>query len=186
MKLIEIILTAISLAADAFAASVGRGIQRKKPNLAYALTTALAFGAFQALMPFVGWLVGASFAGVVGRVAPLVAFALLCGIGVGMIHDSLTEGGPDCNKKRPTLIGLAVATSIDALSAGIGLGMYGAPIVVCTLMIGLVTFILSLVGVLLGNLIGSSCGRTATFAGGVLLCGIGIKILTEAIIKGYI
>lgn len=182
MKIIEIILTAVSLAADAFAASVGRGVSKRRKEPAFALITALTFGAFQALMPLIGWSVGVTFAGVVGRVAPLVSFALLCGIGVGMIYDSLTSRADEQNKKRPTLLGLALATSIDALSAGIGLGMYGAPIIACSLIIGGVTFLLSLVGVLLGNLLGNSCGRTATFVGGVLICGVGIKILAEALI----
>lgn len=185
MKIIEIILTAISLASDAFAASVGRGISKQNPGPAFAPVTALTFGAFQALMPLIGWSVGATFASVAGRVAPLVSFALLCGIGVGMIHDSVTGYADDQNKKRPTLIGLAFATSIDALSAGIGLGMCGAPIVICSLIIGGVTFVLSLAGVLLGKLIGNRCQRTATFIGGVILCGIGIKILAEALINNF-
>jgi putative Mn2+ efflux pump MntP len=185
MKIIEIILTAISLATDAFAASIGRGISKRRPDFTYALTTALAFGVFQAVMPLIGWIVGSAFAGIAGRVAPVVSFVLLCGIGVGMIYDTLADPCSRQTKKGPTLIGLAVATSIDALSAGIGLGMYGAPITVCSLIIGGVTFLLSIVGVLLGNVLGSKCGRAATFLGGVLLCGIGIKILVEAFIGGF-
>lgn len=185
MKIIEIILMAVSLATDAFAASVSRGISKRRPGISYAIVIAFTFGTFQALMPLIGWLVGAAFAGAVGRIAPLVSFMLLCGVGVGMIHDSITAPGENRNKKRPTLIGLAVATSIDALSAGIGLGMYGTPIAVCSAIIGGVTFLLSFAGVLLGKLLGNRCGRAATLAGGVLLCGIGIKILTEAIIHSF-
>ena len=182
MKLIEIVLTAISLASDAFAVSVGRGISKPSRNFAYAVQTAAVFGFFQAIMPAIGWSIGSAASGAANRIAPFVSFALLCGVGVGMIRDSIAESDTP-QKKKPTLFGLAIATSIDALSTGVGLGLYRAPIMLCSLIIGGVTFTLSFIGVLLGGLLGSKCGRGATFIGGVLLCGIGIKILTESLIQ---
>jgi putative Mn2+ efflux pump MntP len=185
MKLTEIVITAISLASDAIAATVGRGISNPERSPAYVIKTAAAFGLFQAIMPTVGWSIGSAVSGVVDRVAPFVSFALLCGVGVGMIRDSVAKDDTE-QKKKPTLIGLAIATSIDALSAGVGLGLYRAPILLCSLIIGGVTFALSLLGVLLGGLLGIKWGRGATFVGGILLCGIGIKILAEAFITAFL
>lgn len=182
MDLVSVLLIAVGLSMDAFAVAIGRGAVLPRAERAQgALAMALAFGIFQALMPVAGWLLGSAFAEFIGGIDHWIAFLLLAGIGSRMIYEA-AAGHED--EKRPALslrvlLLLAVATSIDALAVGIGLRLAdpATPILATGLLIGVVTFGLSLAGGLLGSQLGERFGRTMEAVGGVVLIGIGLRIL---------
>ena len=184
MDLVSVLLIAVGLSMDAFAVAIGRGAVLPRPErVRGALSMALAFGLFQALMPVAGWLLGSAFAGLIEGVDHWIAFLLLAGIGGRMIYEAVRAGEEEV---RPALsvrvlLLLAVATSIDALAVGIGLRLAdpATPILVAGLLIGIVTFGLSLAGGLLGSRLGERFGRSMEVLGGVVLIGIGLRILVE-------
>ncbi len=189
MKIIEIILTAISLATDAFAASVGRGISKQNPGPAFAPVTALTFGAFQALMPLLGWIFGVLFTELVNieTLSGYIAFALLAFLGGKMIFESFEkeECCTCCEKNRSlgfkTMFMFAIATSIDALAIGVTVSLLKANIWIAISLIGVVTFGLSFVGSVIGAKIGSKFEKKAEFVGGLVLVLLALKFLIEAI-----
>lgn len=172
---------------DAFAVAVCKGLGMKKLNRTHALTIALFFGGFQALMPFVGWLLGSQFERYIIQFDHWIAFVLLGFIGGKMIADALKEGDEckECAKDSDSpdlreLLMLAVATSIDALAVGVTFALLpNTDIGLCVGTIGIVTFALSLLGVWVGNRFGSRYKSRAELAGGVILVLIGLKILLE-------
>jgi manganese efflux pump family protein len=184
MDPVSVLLIAVGLSMDALAVAIGRGSGLSRADrVRGALSMALAFGLFQALMPVAGWLLGSAFAGLIESVDHWIAFVLLAGIGGRMIYESFF--GED-DGERPALslrvlLLLAVATSIDALAVGIGLRLAdpATPILVAALLIGIVTFGLSLVGGLLGSRLGERFGRSMEALGGAVLIGIGLRILAE-------
>jgi manganese efflux pump family protein len=184
MDIFSMIFLAVGLAMDAFSVSITRGMILKC-NLKYALTIALFFGGFQALMPVAGWLAGEQLAGLVEVWAPWIAFFLLLIIGMKMIYEGLAQKEDDdvCRifSIKDILI-LSIATSIDAFAVGVTFAFLNTPILLPILIIGLVTFLLSLIGVYLGKNIGHLFGNKIELLGGLILIGIGLKILLENII----
>lgn len=171
---------------DAFAVSVCKGLGMSKLNKKQMLIIASYFGGFQALMPFLGWLAGAKFSTYVSQYAHWIAFTLLAIIGGKMVKEALSEdenccegGEKDKKLSHKELFLLAVATSIDALAVGISFAFLGVPIIESIVIIGITTFLLSIAGVILGNLFGAKYKNKAEFAGGLILIAIGIKIVLE-------
>ena len=171
---------------DAFAVSICKGLGMSKLNKKQMLIIALYFGGFQALMPYIGWAVGARFSSYVSQYAHWIAFILLALIGGKMIHEALTEsedceddGIKDKKLSHKELLLLAIATSIDALAVGISFAFLNVPIIPSIIIIGLTTFAISLVGVIIGNIFGSKYKNKAEFVGGLILVIIGLKIVLE-------
>lgn len=187
MGYIELLVLGVGLSMDAFAVAVCKGLGMKRVNYRHAVVIALFFGAFQALMPLIGWALGTQFESLVTPVDHWIAFALLAFIGGKMLWDAFheeskegtaTEGQNEhLNLRELTL--LAVATSIDALAVGITFAFLQVNIVFAVTIIGVTTFVLSLVGVIVGNQFGSRFERPATIAGGAVLILLGFKILLE-------
>ena len=166
---------------DAFAVSVGKGVTLKCVQPRHALTAGVWFGGFQALMPIVGYLVGVRFSSFVTSVDHWIAFGLLAVIGLNMIREAVwgDEESHTSDFGPKTMLLMAIATSIDALAVGISLAFFGVNIWTSAVVIGIVTLLLSGVGVYLGSLFGSRLGAKAGIVGGVILIAIGLKILIE-------
>ena len=181
MGLGELFLLAVGLAMDAFAVAVCKGLSIQKLKLRHALLVGLWFGVFQALMPAVGYLLGSAFAGLVQAVDHLVAFILLGIIGGNMIREGVKGDAEDCDPSLAfgTMLMLAVATSIDALAVGITFAFLNVPILAAVAFIGVVTFVISALGVKIGNLFGARYKSKAEIFGGAVLILIGAKILLE-------
>lgn len=166
---------------DAFSVSVTDGIVLKKPSLPQAAKIALFFGAFQFIMPCIGYLLGSAFASYIQAFDHWIAFILLAFIGGKMLFEAIR--GKEEEIKNPlslsTLLVLAVATSIDALAVGVTFATVNAPLLFASSIIGIVTFVISLAGVFLGSRFGNLFGNKAEIAGGLVLIGIGIKIFAE-------
>ena len=181
MDLASLLLIALGLSMDAFAVAIGRGAALPRGMRARgALAMALAFGLFQALMPVAGWLLGSAFAGFITGIDHWIAFLLLAGIGGRMIVEAVHGRDEESQALSVrVLLLLAVATSIDALAVGIGLRLADptTQILLAALLIGGVTFGLSLAGGLLGSRLGERFGRSMEVVGGVVLIGIGLRIL---------
>ena len=181
--MIESFLIAVSLALDAFAVSVSAGISTPGFGLKQSARMGLWFGAFQFAMPLIGWGLGSSVAGYIEAFDHWLAFGLLAFIGGRMVWESLRggeeeNGGPaDLSPRR--LCVLAIATSIDALAVGVSMAFLRVNILSSAAVIGAVAFVLSLVGGLLGKKLGTLFEKWAQVAGGIVLIGIGIKILIE-------
>ncbi len=175
---VEIVLIAVGLAMDAFAVSITSGTIIKKMRLHHAVRIALFFGVSQGVMPVIGWFGGSLFASKIEAVDHWIAFGLLAAIGGKMIKDSFDSEEKSFNPIDVyVLFTLAVATSIDALAVGITFSMLGVTIVSASLTIGVVTFLTSLAGVFIGNRVGDRLGGRVEVFGGVVLVGIGVKIL---------
>lgn len=188
MSVFEIILMAVALAMDAFAVAICKGLATEKATLKNMLIVGAWFGSFQALMPFIGCTVGSAFMSYIEGLDHWIAFILLGFIGANMIREALS-GDDECECEcedasfaPKVMLTMAVATSIDALAAGVGMsvdlsGM--GQIIFAVLMIGVITCILSAVGVKIGNVFGSKYKFVAELSGGIVLVGMGIKILIE-------
>ena len=190
MGLIEVIILAVGLAMDAFAVSVCKGLAMKKATFKNALICGIWFGGFQGLMPFIGYLLGSSFAEYINVISSWIAFALLCLIGGNMIREALSkdEETASADLDIKTMLVMAIATSIDALAVGIAfacekINILAVSDIVNTLIgvgiIGIITCIISCFGVKIGNLFGSKFKSKAEFCGGLILIFIGVKILLE-------
>jgi manganese efflux pump family protein len=184
MDIFSMFFLAVGLAMDAFSVSITRGMLLKC-NFKYALTIALFFGGFQALMPVLGWMAGEQLAVVVELWAPWIAFILLFLIGGKMIYEGLfqEENEEVCQifSIKDILI-LSVATSIDAFAVGVTFAFLNTPILLPILIIGLVTFGLSFLGVYIGKNVGHLFEGKIEILGGLILIGIGLKILLEHLI----
>ena len=186
MNIITIILIALGLAMDAFAVSITTGVRIKRHRVSNALKIGLLFGAFQAFMPVLGWLAGYSFQDLISEIDHWLAFILLTIIGIKMIYESFKlESNNEVDNKAPNpiklniLLILAIATSIDALAVGFTFAFLEISIITPVIIIGLVTFLLSFLGVFIGNKLGDVFQNKVQIIGGLILIGIGIKILTE-------
>ena len=182
MDFISVLLIGIGLAMDAFSVSVSDGIILKSPKPQQAAKIALFFGGFQFLMPCIGFLLGSAFARYIESFDHWIAFVLLVFIGGKMIFEAIKKD-EDEDIKNPlsssTLLILAVATSIDALAVGVTFATVSVPIIWAAAIIGVVTFFISATGVYIGSRCGNLFGNKAEIIGGLVLCGIGIKILIE-------
>ena len=185
MGIVELALIAVGLSMDAFAVAVCKGLGMRRLNLRHALVIALFFGGFQALMPLIGWALGAGFQSLIEPVDHWIAFVLLAFIGGKMLWDSFhddDDGQPSFLTDRldvREVLMLAIATSIDALAVGVSFAFLQVDIVPAVSLIGAITFVLSLLGVGAGHLFGARFEKPATIVGGVVLIGIGLKILLE-------
>ncbi|MDR0286679.1 MAG: manganese efflux pump MntP family protein [Clostridiales bacterium] len=180
MNLATLVLTSLALAMDAFAVSITIGMTILIVKPYNAIKTGLFFGIFQAVMPLIGWFTGNLFKEYIEKISNWIAFALLLFLGIKMILESVKHGGE--LKKEPTgtknLLVLAVATSIDAFAVGIAFAAIGVSNICSSiLLIGIITFILSFTGVYIGKKVGSLFKKRAGIIGGLVLIGIGIKIL---------
>lgn len=178
----ELLLLGVGLSMDAFAVSVCKGLAMRKATLKAELTCGVWFGGFQALMPLIGFFLGTLFAEAIQAFDHWIAFGLLALIGCNMLKEALgdEEESGDADLSIKTMFLMAVATSIDALAVGISLAMAGdVNIWTAISLIGVTTFLLSAVGVAVGNLFGSRYEKKAELAGGVILILLGIKILLE-------
>ena len=185
MGFFELFLLGIGLSMDAFAVSVCKGLAMKKATLKSQMTCGLWFGGFQALMPLIGFFLGAMFADAIKSFDHWIAFGLLALIGANMLKEALEKECDCCEEHNAdmsvkTMFVLAVATSIDALAVGISLAMAGdVNIWAAIALIGVTTCVLSALGVKIGNIFGSRYEKKAEFAGGVILILLGVKILLE-------
>ncbi len=182
----ELFLLGVGLSMDAFAVAVCKGLSMRRINKNQTLIIGLYFGGFQALMPFWGWLLGSQFQQYITSIDHWIAFILLGYIGGKMIYEAIKEWkeeevaevmDPPLDHKNMFM--LAVATSIDALAVGITFAFLQTPIVEAISIIGCTTFVISIVGVVVGNLFGSRYKNKAELVGGVILVCIGLKILLE-------
>jgi putative Mn2+ efflux pump MntP len=173
---------ALGLAADAFTVSLSCGLLIQRIKINKALKIALFFGTFQFLMPLIGWAVGINFSDLIAEFDHWIAFSLLSLIGGKMIYESFQSESED-KKINPldssTLFVLAIATSIDALAAGLGLSLLKSSILTTAILIGVVTFSLSFIGVFIGHKIGNKSNHQIEIMGGLILIFIGSKILLE-------
>ena len=180
LETLSIVLIAVALAMDAFAVSLCKGLAMKKPDLKSVVIIALWFGIFQAIMPVIGYLLGNSMYDLIKDYDHWIAFGLLFLIGANMIRESFSEEEEmDADIYPIPMLILAIATSIDAFAVGISLAMDGSDIISSALIIGIITFLISAVGVKIGFKVGSILGKRAELLGGLILIAIGIKIVLE-------
>lgn len=183
MIVFDMLLIGVGLSMDAFAASVCKGLQQARINWKQAFVTALFFGAFQAVMPIIGWFLGSSFARLIEPFDHWVAFVLLALVGCKMLwdafHDDECESCKDDTFSIRELIMLSIATSIDALVIGVSFAMTGINIWLAVVVIGITTFVLSLFGFVIGNRFGARYEKAATILGGAALIVLGIKVVVE-------
>jgi len=182
MDFLDIFMIGVGLSMDAFAVSVCKGLSVKKVTWKNVLTCAVYFGGFQALMPTIGYLLGANFASLVDAVDHWIAFVMLAVIGGNMIRESFGEEELDDDFSMPTMIGLAVATAIDALAVGVSFSfMKGVVLLPAVTIIGCTTFVIAGAGVLLGHKFGARLGSRAEMIGGIILIIIGLRILINGL-----
>lgn len=185
MGIIELFFVAVGLSMDACAVSICKGLGMWKLNIKQAVVIALFFGVFQAFMPVIGWFLGVQFQEYIVSVDHWIAFVLLAFIGGKMLWDAFRGTDEDdcgCEDRKldiKELFMLAIATSIDALAVGITFAFLQVDIVPAVVLIGVTTFVLSFVGVVVGNKFGARYEKPATIVGGVVLILIGLKILVE-------
>ena len=185
MGIWELLVLAVGVSMDAMAVSICKGLAMKKATLKNAMTCGLWFGGFQALMPLIGFFLGAIFADAIRAFDHWVAFFLLGIIGINMLKEAFEKGDScsvqDADLSFKTMLLMAIATSIDALAVGISLAMVldVSRIFLAVLLIGLMTCSLSALGVKIGNVFGCKFEKRAQIAGGVILILLGTKILLE-------
>ena len=180
MEVLELILIAVGLAMDAFAVSVCKGLSMSKMEWKKAVIIGLYFGGFQALMPLIGYVLGVGFEDKIKSLDHWIAFILLVFIGINMIKEAF-ETKEESNDKIDfkTMIILAIATSIDALAVGVTFAFLNVNIMLAISLIGIITFIISMIGVKIGNVFGDKYETKAELAGGFILIFLGAKILLE-------
>lgn len=183
MSVLDIVLIGIGLAMDCFAVAICYGLATDKPRWSGILRMAAFFGGFQGLMPLIGWLAGLTFKSYMASIDHWIAFSLLGFIGLKMIVEALrkkqdAESGLSY-EKLSVLVSLSIATSIDALIIGMGFAFLEIHILTAVLLIALISAIFTVIGVFLGKRFGKFLGKKAEILGGVVLLGIGLKILLE-------
>lgn len=185
--IITLFLLGVGLAMDAFAVAICKGLSMKKVKTKNAIIVGLFFGGFQAFMPFLGWLLGSQFEQYIVSVDHWIAFGLLGIIGGKMLYEAI-KGEEECDHDHSIkeeildikeLFILAIATSIDALAVGITFAFLKYPVGLSVTIIGITTFVISVAGVYIGNFFGEKFKKKAEIAGGIILVGIGVKILLE-------
>ncbi len=181
MNVMEIFLIGIGLAMDAFAVSICKGLTMKKTEWKKVIIIALYFGVFQAIMPLIGYALGVNFANAIAKVDHWIAFILLFAIGANMIKEALKNSDDNMNDSIDikTMLVLAIATSIDALAVGITFAFLNVNIIESVSIIGIVTFLISAIGVKIGSVFGDKFKGKSEILGGIILILIGLKILLE-------
>lgn len=183
MNIFELLLIAVGLSMDAFSVSICKGLTTQRFSWRTALTCGLWFGSFQALMPVVGYFLGAQFQEMIETYAHWIAFGLLFLIGTNMIREAVW-GKKEKDENNgfldfKTMFLLAIATSIDALAIGVSFACIQVNIWIAISIIGVITFLFSILGVKIGNVFGSKYEKSAEIIGGIILILIGLKILFE-------
>lgn len=183
MSFIDLTLIALGLAMDAFAVSIGKGLSMKKLQYKNAVITGLYFGAFQGLMPLIGYFLGKNFENLITSIDHWIAFILLSIIGINMIRETIKNEEENINDKFDfkTMLPLAIATSIDALAIGVTFAFLKINIFTSILLIGIITFVTSSIGVIIGKKFGDKFEKSTQVIGGIILIAIGAKILLEHI-----
>lgn len=178
---IELFLISLGLAMDAFSVAVCKGLSMKKNDIKKAVIIGLWFGFFQGIMPAFGFYLGNTFEFFIDSIDNLIAFILLSFIGINMVREAFKKDERSINDdiSFKCMLILAIATSIDALTVGITFAFFNIDILFATLMIGIVTFILSIFGVRIGNKFGDKYEKRAQISGGVILICLGLKNLLE-------
>lgn len=181
MDTISIILIAIGLSMDSFAVSVTNGLTLTELNIKRILTISLSLALFQGLMPLLGWFTGMGIEKYIQEIDHWVAFILLGIIGIKMIYEGFSKNDvtQESELNLVTLLAQSLATSIDAFVVGISFALLGWAILKPVLIIGSTTLVFSLFGLQIGKYLGKKVGKSATIIGGIVLIGIGIKILIE-------
>jgi putative Mn2+ efflux pump MntP len=182
MSLLSLFVLAVGLSMDAFAVSICKGLAMKKISFKECAIVGLWFGGFQALMPAIGYLLGNRFVKYITAIDHWIAFVLLCLIGINMIREALSkdEEEADASLDVKNMFLMAVATSIDALAVGITFAfLQDVAIIPAVSFIGCTTFVLSAIGVKVGNVFGTKYKSKAELAGGIILVLLGCKILLE-------
>lgn len=183
MSIIALIFVAIGLAMDAFTVAIAKGISLKEATFSQAAKVALFFGGFQALMPFLGWLFGLSFEKYITAFDHWIALILLTLIGGKMLYESFKDEDEEEEEADPlnarSLLVLAIATSIDALAVGVTFAFLNVNILTSVALIGIITFVISFAGVIIGNKVGEYLKNYAEIVGGIILILIGISIFLE-------
>lgn len=182
MEIITLLLIGIGLSFDSFAASITSGVAKNKIRFWQATRIAFSLAFFQALMPVLGWLVGIRILHLIQTIDHWIAFGLLLILGLKMIWESLQKSEEEKNfdpLNLLVLLGMSLATSIDAFVVGISFGFLKVNILLATFVIGSITFIISMLGILFGKKTGSRFGKKMEIVGGLILIGIGTKILIE-------
>ena len=181
MSLIELFLLAAGLSMDAFAVSVCKGLSMQKMRAKHALIIGLYFGGFQALMPWIGYMLGIRFQGAIKAYDHWIAFILLGIIGFNMVKESMDNETESCDASIDvkTMLILAIATSIDALAVGVTFAFLQVSILPAVCFIGATTFVLSCIGIRIGHVFGLKYKSRAELFGGAVLILMGIKILLE-------
>ena len=184
MSYLDMLLLAVGLAMDAFAVSICKGLASKERFLKTGIVCGIWFGVFQALMPFIGWLLGTTVADLIESFSAYVAFVLLAFLGIKMIYGAIKGDDETCEDTLSprVMVVFALATSIDALAAGLSLAAVEANIWIAILFIGVITCIMSFIGSIVGAKVGAKFKSKAEIAGGVILIIIGLKILIEYLI----
>lgn len=185
MGIVELFIIAVGLSMDAFAVAVCKGLSNKTVRKQDMVITGLWFGGFQALMPAMGYILGKQFQQYITAVDHWIAFVLLSLIGANMIKEACSREEEQVNASfgAKAMFPLAIATSIDALAVGVTLAFLRVKILIAVLFIGCITFICSAAGVKIGNIFGAKYKSKAELAGGIVLIGMGIKILIEHLLK---
>jgi len=187
MPFLHLVGISIGLGMDAFAVAVASGIKLKEMHVVHSLRLALFFGIFQAVMPVIGWFLGLKVVNLIKSFDHWIAFVLLAGIGIRMIHESF-KLEDDKKKLNPAdihiLLILSFATSIDAFAVGFTFALLHMAILMPVVTIGVITFIMSLTGVYLGQKFGDMFSKQMEITGGVILILMGLKILTEHLLAG--
>ena len=189
MSLLSILLLALAMSSDAFAAAIGKGVALHHPRWREALRTGVIFGVIEGLTPIIGWWLGNVAAQYVREWDHWIAFTLLGLLGLRMIHAGLGNDkevdAPKPSQHSFWLLALTgFATSIDAMAAGAGLALVGVNIYPVAAAIGFTTFVMVTTGVMLGRILGAVVGKRAEMVGGLLLIGIGSAILHEHLAAG--
>ena len=182
MSIIEIALIGVGLAMDAFAVSICKGLAMRRMNYKKAIIIAAFFGVFQALMPALGYVLGTTFANKIAAIDHWIAFILLALIWANMIKEALSSDDDECQDdslRLGDLIMLSIATSIDALAVGITFAFFNVSLLLSVSMIGIITFIIWVIGVKVGNVFGEKYKSKAELAGGLILIVMGAKILID-------
>ena len=191
MDIISLLAISVALSMDAFSVSICKGLATKKFSLKTALLCGLWFGGFQALMPIIGYFLGAQFEHLITSFDHWIAFGLLLVIGVNMIREALSEEESADDGQQPTaecscgntgfktMLMMAIATSIDALAVGVSFAFLSVDLWKSVTVIGITTFLFSFAGVRIGNIFGSRYSKAAEITGGVILILLGCKIMVE-------
>lgn len=180
MQFTKLFIYALSLSMDAFAVAVCKGLSVKKPKFSHYLIVGAYFGLFQAMMPTLGYWLADKFEYLITSVSHWIAFVLLLLIGANMIKESFEKDEEvDCSFCFRAMLPLAVATSIDAMAVGVTFALVDADIVPAVTLIGITTFVLSAIGLKIGNVFGTKYKSKAELVGGIVLILLGVEIVLE-------